>query len=415
MQPYIKNKTPALPLTPITNVSLSVNITEDFKSMIDFFCKKQPHKEWSGILFYIIKGDFDKDKEIEITPVYIHLMDIGSAGYTEYDWDETVLKLGFKKPELLGLKIGHIHSHNSMTTFFSGTDTSELTDNAPHYNQYFSLIVNNRLEMSAKLGVIGKMETYKGVSIATRIGAMFKSESVKEEKDVLFTLDAKFISTFPECKDLDSISKRYDVVLEENSKKVRYTPKTNHRKYDGYYGDEDYYGEYEGYGNYGQRRIGFNNQSTKSKTEIKADIKKEEEFLEAYSLEKYDRLTIFYEAMDILTSLTVILDPSLDHISHLWSEPEVVQAYCETIDEKSYKGQTKEDIETSINENLADKYLIEDFKVSYENSTTDDFNSDFKKYLMDMINVLKTENKSNFIVKKAMKAIEKIISDPKYM
>lgn len=35
-----------------------------------------------------------------------------------------------------------IHSHHNMTCFFSGTDMSELHDNAPNHNYYLSLIVN---------------------------------------------------------------------------------------------------------------------------------------------------------------------------------------------------------------------------------------------------------------------------------
>ena len=37
---------------------------------------------------------------------------------------------------------GLIHTHHSMSCFFSHTDTTELTTNASKYNFYLSLIVN---------------------------------------------------------------------------------------------------------------------------------------------------------------------------------------------------------------------------------------------------------------------------------
>lgn len=43
-------------------------------------------------------------------------------------------------------RIGHIHSHNTMGVFFSGTDWGELEDNAPNHNYYLSLIVNNFMD-----------------------------------------------------------------------------------------------------------------------------------------------------------------------------------------------------------------------------------------------------------------------------
>lgn len=42
-----------------------------------------------------------------------------------------------------------------MTTFFSGTDTAELHDNAPHYPYYLSLIVNHKSQYCAKIAMIG--------------------------------------------------------------------------------------------------------------------------------------------------------------------------------------------------------------------------------------------------------------------
>lgn len=56
-------------------------------------------------------------------------------------------------------KRGHIHSHNTMSVFFSGTDNSELVDNAPNYNYYVSLIVNNRNDMMARVAFVTKVKS----------------------------------------------------------------------------------------------------------------------------------------------------------------------------------------------------------------------------------------------------------------
>jgi hypothetical protein len=47
-----------------------------------------------------------------------------------------------------------------MNVFFSGTDMGELNDNSPKHNIYLSLIVNNYLDMTAKLAFIGKPYSY---------------------------------------------------------------------------------------------------------------------------------------------------------------------------------------------------------------------------------------------------------------
>ena len=61
-------------------------------------------------------------------------------------------------PEVLEWQQGLIHSHNHMGVFFSGTDMDELISSAKNYNQYFSLICNNRMEYCAKIAQHCKYE-----------------------------------------------------------------------------------------------------------------------------------------------------------------------------------------------------------------------------------------------------------------
>lgn len=81
-------------------------------------------------------------------------MDKGTGVYTSYDLDNRFIDYLMEDPKRMKYKVGHIHSHNVMNVFFSGTDMAELNDSAPAYNYYLSLIVNNYMEMTAKVAFV---------------------------------------------------------------------------------------------------------------------------------------------------------------------------------------------------------------------------------------------------------------------
>lgn len=118
-------------------------------------CAREPGREWSGVLFYSSTGVFGEDN-FQIVAEEFYLMDIGSSTFTGYDYEPEFISLLMNNPRLLKLKKGHIHSHNTMNVFFSGTDTDEIRDNSEFHNYYFSLIVNNKNEMTAKVAFRGK-------------------------------------------------------------------------------------------------------------------------------------------------------------------------------------------------------------------------------------------------------------------
>ena len=72
-------------------------------------------------------------------------MDEGSAGYTEFDMSADVMNYMIEHPNLISENVyqGLIHSHNNMSTFFSGTDTGTLLSEGSDVNHFVSLIVNN--------------------------------------------------------------------------------------------------------------------------------------------------------------------------------------------------------------------------------------------------------------------------------
>lgn len=153
--------------------------------------------EWSGVLIYnTVTGNVNDPANWIIKAEEVIPMDVGSSGYTEYEIDPTDDFSADKWMDALeqGKKMGHIHTHHTMGTFFSGTDMSELHDNAPKHNYYLSLIVDykDHDEWKAKIAICGSIK--KEGTIITKLkevtswfGASGEESDVKmvdEQKDI---------------------------------------------------------------------------------------------------------------------------------------------------------------------------------------------------------------------------------------
>lgn len=126
-------------------------------NQIQYLCKLISKVEWSGALFYTTEGNIEDPENFVITLKTILPLDMGSQAYTEYNLDERFIDfIDADFDERCTWKLGHIHSHNTMAVFFSGTDLAELNDNAPSHNFYLSLIVNNFMDFTAKVAFIGE-------------------------------------------------------------------------------------------------------------------------------------------------------------------------------------------------------------------------------------------------------------------
>lgn len=124
---------------------------------IQYLCKNIPKVEWSGALFYTTEGSIEKPETFKIILKTILPLDMGSSAYTEYHLDDRFIDFIEEDfEERCTWKLGHIHSHNVMSVFFSGTDMAELNDNAPAHNFYLSLIVNNYMDFIAKVAFVGE-------------------------------------------------------------------------------------------------------------------------------------------------------------------------------------------------------------------------------------------------------------------
>lgn len=143
----------------LKDTKVKVVMPEKVLNQIKYLCKEIHAVEWSGILFYSIDGSIKNPGNMTLTLQTILPMHKGTQAYTEYSFDERVVNFMMEEEDAMEWKMAHIHSHNNMAVFFSGTDWSELEDNAPNHNFYLSLIVNNRMDFCAKVCFVADTDT----------------------------------------------------------------------------------------------------------------------------------------------------------------------------------------------------------------------------------------------------------------
>lgn len=132
-----------------TNSVYKLIVKSTLEDKIRFMCASLPHEEWSGILFYKVEGSL-KTNGLKLTCEDMLILDIGNKTYTEFAMDPEVAGYMVEN-SLIDCYQGLIHSHNSMPTFFSGTDTQTLLTEGSERNHFVSLIVNNEGVYSAKM------------------------------------------------------------------------------------------------------------------------------------------------------------------------------------------------------------------------------------------------------------------------
>lgn len=172
-------------------------IPAEVERKIRFACQKVWNTEWSGTLFFTHEGSFENN-DLVIRCVDIYIMDIGTQAYTEFDMNPDVIAYMCENPELLDCQMGLIHSHNNMSTFFSGTDTATLKEEGRDRNNFVSLIVNNAGSYTA--------------AITRRI----KSKQVKESVSYEFFGDGEKHDTKEYVSGADEIEWFYLKIENEN-------------------------------------------------------------------------------------------------------------------------------------------------------------------------------------------------------
>lgn len=191
---------------------------EKVLQQIKYLCREIPKVEWSGILFYKVEGSIKDPENMKIILEEILPMHKGTSTYTEYTFDERVVEHMMDNEHLEDCKIGHIHSHNTMGVFFSGTDWDELEDNAPNHNMYLSLIVNNFMDFCAKVAFIAEPNN---LSARDEEGSPYSItlEGVSSGKKLL-TYDCTIISPCEGITVEDNFSKKVTAIIEDAAKRV---------------------------------------------------------------------------------------------------------------------------------------------------------------------------------------------------
>lgn len=192
------------------------------QNQISFLCNQCPDVEWSGTLFYTSKGEIGDD-DFELTAESVFLQDIGTGTYTEYEpGNPEYIKFMMGNPDARKMKQGHIHSHNKMGVFFSGTDSDELRENSPFHNYYLSLIVNNKNDMTAKLAFVATVKQVINSEIIYNDGAgkprSYKTDSQNEEKYV-YCYDC--VITKPVLEWEAGITSRFSELLQQKEEKAK--------------------------------------------------------------------------------------------------------------------------------------------------------------------------------------------------
>lgn len=178
----VKPVVPPRPTMKPLNDTFKLSISKELLEKIEYLCGYFPDVEWSGTLYYKITGDINSP-DFAVEAVDLYLQDIGTAAYTEYEFGEEYAGFLAEHPELRGADIyeGHIHSHNRMATFFSGTDDGELIDSAILRKNILSLIVNNAGIYTAALGTLATAEVKQTTSYKY---PLFTNEEITFETEV---------------------------------------------------------------------------------------------------------------------------------------------------------------------------------------------------------------------------------------
>jgi hypothetical protein len=220
-------------------------------------CEKINKIEWSGVLFYSTEGELGSD-DFSMVAEEIYLGDIGSETFTGFEVDSSFIKWRMQNKHTFRMKMGLVHSHHNMRTFFSGTDMDEILENSEYHNYYLSLIVNNAGDMVAKVATRGTIKSSQNTQVTFRGDngvAIEGSHESTTDKDIVAIFDCDIYTRMPVYKD-EAIDGRIAAITEakEAAKKATAAKWNSSKKYDndrgygyGGHGAADYMKKQESY------------------------------------------------------------------------------------------------------------------------------------------------------------------------
>ena len=218
------------------STTYKLKVPRKVEEKIRYLCRKFPTLEWSGILFTSYEGNFE-DGSLVITCQDLYPMDLGTSTYTDFKMDETVAGYIAENINLFGCDMNLIHSHNQMSCFFSGTDTSTLRSEGNDQNCFVSLIVNNAgtycaaitRKVQEKKTIVTKnySSTYEffgeGEKTANVLASATENTEVENTYIEYFMLDVEIEHVDNPLAYLDT---RFDEIQEAKKKRVPVTSST---------------------------------------------------------------------------------------------------------------------------------------------------------------------------------------------
>jgi predicted DNA-binding protein len=276
-----------------------VIITRNLVDEIEYLHQQYPNKEWAGSLIYSFVGDLKDYNKMVITCKRLILCGLGDAASAEWDPASHAEYIYEQVPELLDstdeeMQRGYIHTHHNMGVFFSGTDMAELHDNTKNYPMYLSLIVNNKLEMVAKLcynGKVTKRTTFSGI---TRKDIQAEQNYYLDDNvdELLHTMDCAIEFEQEPIVVSEEFKKRFETLHEE--KKKKYVSTTSQQSVIGF--GKDYPNSWDK-GNSADKKEKSFAESTEDWSYISSYIRS------AAVTDKIEELGITYETTQSLTRL----------------------------------------------------------------------------------------------------------------
>lgn len=215
---------------------IPVEVPEKVLQQIKYLCKNIAADEWSGVLFYKIEGSIKNPETFKIILEGILPMDKGSSVYTAYNLDDRFIDYLMEDEERLDWKVGHIHSHNVMEVYFSGTDKEELYEGCENHNFYLSMIVNDYMDMIAKVATVANID-HELVSVPYKAqdenGEFYEIQVVdlNYNKKKVFVYDCKILHEAEIVVVEDDFASRVAEIMKPKPKPVsQYKPVTNQKK-----------------------------------------------------------------------------------------------------------------------------------------------------------------------------------------
>lgn len=148
---------------------------------------------------------------IEITILDLLPLDKGTGASTSYEFGPEVMTYMLENGLLdKETKIGHIHSHHNMDSYFSSVDLSEVHDNSEFMHPYLSLIVNNKGKFVCKLVFRTKSKSKTTEYIVKDLDEKERIIKIPKDEELIFVYNCDVIKPLQESIDkpfLDQVEK----------------------------------------------------------------------------------------------------------------------------------------------------------------------------------------------------------------